>query len=316
MGRIRDAVVVGARAVYRVPVPAAVYTHSLREARRSLPPGRVQRTHAVDVEMLGRTRCVWLDRHLADRGVIVHLHGGAYVSGPFAGDWEWLSAQADAARCAGLMVDYRFGPDHTYPVAQDDALAVLTELARSGVIADGTWVLSGQNAGGGLALTVARRIRGGAESDDAAGTDDAEGTEGTAIPAPAGLVLMAPWVDLTLENTGITETGRHDPVHERRMLEAAARCYAGRTSLEDPDLSPLYADLAGIGPLHLSVGTRDILLTDTRIEKMQLEELGVDVTYREVGGRLGVVLRLRRGEDMQRLLREQAAFVERVLPRA
>lgn len=299
MGRVRDAITIGARTVHRIPVPSAVYTHSLREARRPGPPGGVQKAHAVDLEMIGRTRCVWLDRHKADRGVIVHLHGGAYVSGPFAGDWEWLSEQAAAAECAGLMIDYRGGPDHQHPVGLEDAEAVLIELAREGRLRAGGWALTGQNAGGGLALALTRRLR---DAADAAG-----------FPAPAGTVLMAPWVDLTLENTGITETGGRDPVHERRMLTAAAASYAGRTALEDQDLSPINADLSGLGPVHLSVGTRDILLTDTRILRLQLEELGLRVEYREIGGRLGVIWRLRRGEDMRRLQKEQQAFLGRIL---
>ncbi|MGP9694750.1 alpha/beta hydrolase fold domain-containing protein [Brachybacterium sp. AOP25-B2-12] len=297
MGRIRDAAVLAGRTAYRLPMPSAVYTNGLREARRALPPGRVQKSHAVDLQMIGRTRCVWLDRHHADRGVLVHLHGGAFVSGPFTGDWEWLSAQADAQECAALMIDYRAAPDHVHPVALDDTGAVLTVLAEQGILRPGGWVLTGQNAGGGLALTIARRIVAGE----------------LPVPAPAGLVLMSPWLDLSLETTGISETGGHDPVHERRMLEAAARQYAGRTPREDPDLSPLNAHLAGLPPIHLAVGTRDIFVTDVRVARLQLEEQGIEVRYREVSGRIGALVRLRRGEDMKRLLREQAAFVREAL---
>lgn len=294
MGRLSSAVILTARTLYRVPVPPAVYTHALQEARRPMPPGGVLKRHAVDVEMLGRTRCVWLDRHRAENGVLVHLHGGAYVSGPFAGDWEWLSEQAAAQGCAAVMIDYRSAPDHTHPIALDDSEAVLRALAaEDGPLRRAPWVLTGQNAGGALALTIARHIVDGS----------------LAVPAPAALVIMSPWLDLTLDNTQITETGRHDPVHERRMLRAAATRYAGRTPLGDPDLSPLSADLSGLPPLHLSVGTKDIVETDVRLARLQLEEQGVDLRYREVGGRIGTLVRLRRGEDMTRLVTEQEEFV-------
>ncbi|MDO5662103.1 MAG: alpha/beta hydrolase fold domain-containing protein [Brachybacterium sp.] len=286
MGRIRRAVTVGVETVRRVPVPSGVYTHALQEARRSMPPGAVQKTHAVDVEMIGRTRCVWLDRHRADRGTVVHLHGGAYVSGPFAGDWEWLSRQADRREGAGLMIDYRGAPDHTHPVALEDAEAVLAALDERGDLTGG-YVLTGQNSGGGMALSIARR----------------------SPTPPVGLVVMAPWLDLELQATGVTETGRHDFVHERRMLRAAAASYAGRTPLDDPDLSPTNADLSGLPPMHLSVGAKDIFLTDVRVARLQFEEQGVDVRYREVGGRIGSILRMRRGEDMKRLLGEQQQFI-------
>ena len=300
MGKIRsaerEAATVGARAVYRTPVPPAVYTHALREARRPLPPGGVQKAHAIDLEMIDRTRCVWLDRHKADRGVIVHLHGGAYVSGPFMGDWEWLSGRAAALDCAGLMVDYRFAPDHQHPVALDDTEAVLRALAAGGLL-DGRWVLSGQNAGGGLALTVARRL--------AEGAVDA--------PAPAGVIVMAPWLDLANDNARIQETGQRDPYHEHRMLDAAAASYAGRTPLGDPDLSPINADLSVLGPLHLTAGTKDVFLTDARVLKARLSEQDVDLRYREIAGRIGSLVRLRRGEDMKRMLDEQTDFLREVL---
>ncbi|MFC0675327.1 alpha/beta hydrolase [Brachybacterium hainanense] len=298
MGRIREVVLIGARTVRRLPVPAGVYTSSMREARRALPPGAVQKRHAVDVEMIDRTRAVWLDRHRADRGVIVHLHGGAYVSGPFQGDWEWISQLADAHECAALMIDYRFAPDHVHPVALDDAEAVLAALQERGTLAGAPWVLTGHNSGGGLALSIASRL---------------QHREGAI--RPAGLVLMAPWTDLELANTGVTETAGVDPVHERRMLRAAARAYADRTPVDDPALSPMNADLAGLPPVHLSAGTRDIFLTDTRILRLQLEELDVEVSYREVGGRISMIPWLRKGEDVARLVREQSAFIGRALTR-
>ncbi|GAA1484115.1 alpha/beta hydrolase fold domain-containing protein [Brachybacterium fresconis] len=298
MGRVREAVVTGARAVRRIPLPSTLTHQALREARSPQPPSHVQRSHAVENEMIGRTRTVWLDRHHADRGLIVFLHGGAYVSGPFASDWAWLSRQADARGCAGLMVDYRNAPDHQHPVALDDSEAVLTALVADGRLGDQPWVLAGQHAGGGLAFSVARRLR------------------GTDVPAPAALIAMSPWLDLELSNAGITETDQADPVHERRLLRDAARRYAGRTSLDDPDLSPINASLEGLPPVHLSVGTRDLFLSDVRVAKLQLEENGVDLDYREISGRLGLQLLVRKGEDIERVHREQADLIERVFERA
>lgn len=296
MGRVREAVVTGARAVSRIPLPSTLTHQALREARRPNPPSAVLKSHAVEHEMIGRTRTVWLDGHRGDRGLIVFLHGGAYVSGPFASDWLWLSRHIDALGCAGLMVDYRNAPDHQHPVALDDVEAVLAALRADGRLAGQPWVLAGQHAGGGLALTVARRLR-----------------EAGEVPAPAALVAMSPWLDLELANAGITETDQADPVHERRLLRDAAIRYAGRTPLEDPDLSPLNADLSGLPPLHLSVGMRDLFLAEVRIARLQLEENGVEVAYREISGRLGLQLRVRRGEDMERLHREQAALITRAL---
>lgn len=281
-------------------MPGTVYTTSLREARRPLPPAGVQKAHAVDVEMLGRTRCVWLDRHKAADGVIVHLHSGAYVTGPFLGDWQWLSTQVDAQQCAGLVLDYRVAPDHQHPIAVDDTEAALTQLTQRGVLTGAPWVLSGHHAGAGVAVATACRIR------------DGEIASGK-LPAPSLLVAMTPWLDLEMANTGVTETGKRDFVHERRMLQAAAHAYAGRTPLDDPLLSPVNATIAGLPPIHLTVGSKDIFLTDTRLARLQFEEAGIDVSYRETSGRLSLIGGWRSNEDSRRLLREQEAAIREAL---
>lgn len=65
--------------------------------------------------------------------------------------------------------------------------------------------------------------------------------------------------------------------------------------------------------MHLSVGTRDLFLSDVRVAKLQLEENGLSVTYREINGRLGLQLVQRRGEDLERLHREQGELIARAL---
>ena len=296
MGRIRDAVVTGARAVRRIPIPATLSHQALSEARRPNPPGHVLKSHAIEPEMIGRTRTVWLDEHRAGNGVIVYLHGGAYVSGPFASDWAWLSRQAEARGCAGLMIDYRNAPDHQHPVGRDDVESALAVLAADGRLAGRPWVRGGPHSRGGHAGVSHRPHR-----------------DGPRLPPPAALIAMSPWLDLELSNAGISETDQSDPVHERRLLRDAARRYAGRTSLDDPDLSPINARLDGLPPIHLSVGMRDLFLSDVRVAKLQLQETGADLSYREVSGRLGLQLIPRKGEDIERLHREQAELLERVL---
>src|SRR5690606_23854119 len=141
MGRIRDAVTTGARAVRRIPIPSALTHQALREARSPQPPTHVLKAHAIEQEMLGRTRTIWLDEHRADQGIVVFLHGGAYVSGPFTSDWSWLSRQVERLGCAGLMIDYRNAPDHQHPVARDDVEAALHALAEQGRLEGRRWAL-------------------------------------------------------------------------------------------------------------------------------------------------------------------------------
>ncbi|CAM4020665.1 alpha/beta hydrolase [Helcobacillus massiliensis] len=300
MSRLVEYPKIAVRAVRQAPLPGWVYTTGFGKARMATPTGAVLKRHAVDVAMINRTRTVWLDRHKADNGVIVYLHGGAYVSGPFAFDWQWLSDQADRRECAAVLIDYRYAPDYQHPTGLLDAAAVIKRLSADGVLTDLNWILAGQNSGAGLALALADRL----------GTGEAEKAN---VPAPRGLVIMSPWWDLELNNTELTETEQRNPVHERRLLQAAASAYAGRTPLDDPSLSPVNADLAALPSIHLSVGLKDIFLTDARIMRMQFERQDLHVDYREVAGKLNGRLRMSRGADMERLLQEQAEFIDRVL---
>ncbi|MGQ4496107.1 alpha/beta hydrolase fold domain-containing protein [Dermabacteraceae bacterium P13101] len=278
--------------VKRIPIPGPVYTSSLRTARRSLPGVGVQRKHAVDVEMINRTRTVWLDRHRRENGLIVYLHGGAFVAGPFPGDWQWLSRQAEALDCAALLIDYRYAPDHQHPVAAQDVDAVLSEIAATGE----KWVLAAHNSGGGLALNACRRL---AQQQ---------------LTQPSALVLMTPWTDLSLSNTLLaTAEPTSDSVHERRTHEAGAAAYAGRTPLDAVELSLCGADLHGLPKTHLSCGTKDFLGTDARVLKLQLQEAQVAVSYREIGGRLNFLPLLRKGPDATRLFNEQRDFMAAAL---
>src|SRR5699024_12091349 len=97
---------------------------------------------------------------------------------------------------------------------------------------------------------------------------------------------LRPWPPSGCPTPAITEPDQTDLVHERRLLRAAARRYAGRTPLQDPDLSPLNASLEGLPPVHLSVGLRDLFLSEVRVAKLQLEENGAEVHHREINGRL------------------------------
>ena len=288
MSRIKYYAKIAGRTLTQTPLPDWAYGRAFGKIRLANPGTSVSKKHAIITETVQRTRVVWLDQHKASNGLIVYIHGGGFSSGPYLGDWEWLSQQADAREAAGLLIDYRYGPDYVHPTALEDCLAVLDTLDLS------RWVLVGHQSGAALALATANKL--------------------SEQQQPQAIVLMNAWLDLELSNLELaTETGAKDPVHERKFWCLSAQKYAGRTPLDDPDLSPVNGSLEGSSPVHYSVGTKDLFLTDARVMKLQLEQAGRDVTYREIGGRISVNPRLRRGADMERLQREQAIFIERAL---
>lgn len=210
--------------------------------------GQTQRGMRIQIGMLdGVSVETVLPRKPRSQSCIMYLHGGAYVSGSPRSYRRLISHLARATGCRVISVDYRLAPEHPYPAALDDSLAVYRALLAEGQDAANLFI-AGDSAGGGLTLATALALR------------------DSGLPLPAGLLCIAPWTDLT----GSGESMRTRSHRERMMnpsgLAIDARNYAGKESLRNPLISPLFADLSGLPPLMIQVGDDEVLLDDsTRI---------------------------------------------------
>ncbi len=169
------------------------------------------------------------------RGTLLYLHGGAYCVGAAATHRNVTSRLALGSGMAVFALDYRLAPEHRFPAAVQDSLAAALAL-----FARGPLVIAGDSAGGGLALATALALRDGGH------------------PLPAALLLFSPWVDMTLRQAPAT------PVAGEAMLDAdwareCARLYLGETDATHPGASPLHADLRGLPPVLIQVGTDELL---------------------------------------------------------
>jgi monoterpene epsilon-lactone hydrolase len=174
---------------------------------------------------------------------VLYLHGGAYVIGGPDSHAKLAAHIAHASRCVTYFVDYRLAPEHPFPAALEDALAAYRWLLTQGP-APRRIVLAGDSAGGGLALAAAMSIR------------------DQKLPAPAALVLISPWTDLTLSGASHASKAAADPMLRASWLKDSATRYAGMRALTDPLLSPALGDLAGLPPMLIQVGSEEILLSD------------------------------------------------------
>jgi epsilon-lactone hydrolase len=187
---------------------------------------------------------------------VLYLHGGAYVLGS-ADTHKALAARYVAAAPAIVhALDYRLAPEHPYPAALEDAVAAACALSENG----GDCALLGDSAGGGLALATAIALR----------------DEGALLPRQ--IVLVSPWVDLTLSGPSMDEKAEDDPMLSRRGLEQDAGRYRGRLPAEDWRVSPLFADLSGLPPVFLQVGDAEVLRDDTLRLAHALAAAQVEVT--------------------------------------
>lgn len=191
----------------------------------------------------------------SDPRVFLEFHGGGFSLG--GGESCRLMAIGMALRTGArvISVDYRMPPDHPFPAALDDAMAVYRGLLES--YAPENIVVGGISAGGGLTAALALRAR----------------DEG--VPLPAGLVLMTPGVDLTGSGDTFHTLLGIDPVLPTPVSEMF-QLYAGDTPLDHPYVSPVLGQFdAGFPPTFLQSGTRDLLLSNTVRMHRALRKAGV-----------------------------------------
>ncbi|KAB1075051.1 alpha/beta hydrolase fold domain-containing protein [Methylobacterium planeticum] len=193
---------------------------------------------------IGDVPAEWTRTPAADPArVLLFLHGGGYISGSLASHRHMVAEAGRQAGARTLAVAYRLAPEHPFPAALDDALAAYRGLLALG-IAPGAVALAGESAGGGLALATLGRLR---EAGD---------------PLPGCLWCSSPWVDLALTGGSLASKDAVDPLIHRGYLAELAADYLQGTDPRDPRVSPLYADLAGLPPTLIQVGSAETLLDD------------------------------------------------------
>jgi monoterpene epsilon-lactone hydrolase len=165
-----------------------------------------------------------------------------------------------------LHLEYRLSPEHAFPVAVDDTIAVYRTLLRHNISASDL-IFMGDSAGGGLALlTIQALIK-------------------HQLPVPRGVVVLSPWADLSTSSESYTRNEDIDPMlHIERIRWVASQLLGpNRTRLDlyDPLLSPLFGSFKGFPPMYVTVGTTEIIEDDSHSVVKRAQEAGVDVTFEE-----------------------------------
>ncbi len=175
--------------------------------------------------------------------VVLYLHGGGYVAGSPTAYRSLWSGLASAAGARGVAPSYRLAPENPFPAAVHDALATYRALLSDGVQPEDV-ALAGDSAGGGLAVALLLAAR----------------DEG--LPMPSSLTMLSPWVDLACAGDSMQSRAASDPSLTPAGLQQRAADYLAGHDAADPRASPLHADLSGLPPTLIHVGTAEVLLDD------------------------------------------------------
>lgn len=194
-----------------------------------------------------------------DDKVLLYLHGGAYILGSRRTHRQLVSHVARAAGVAAVVPDYRLAPEHPWPAAIEDSVAVYRSLLSRGTRAEDI-VIAGDSAGGGLAVATLLSLR----------------HAGDALPAAA--VLLSPFLDVTGSGESAQTRAEQDPWFDPSDMEVVARYYCpDESQWRNPLVSPVFANVAGLPPMLIQVGDDEILLSDSTRFANKLEAAGVAV---------------------------------------
>lgn len=224
-----------------------------------LPPG-TQVTPIDFVNSVGIRITPAKSRNTMNPKTILHFHGGGYVLGSARSSVEYASRLSSIAGCPGFSVDYRLAPEHPYPAALDDALAAYKWLITQAGFEPRQIIISGESAGGGLALSLALMIR-------------------TAkLPRPAGILCVSPMLDMTVSGATLEEFDGLDPAANKDTLRMMAEAYFQGHEPLDHFVSPVFAQLEGLPPIFVSAAKDEVLRSDTDRLVIRAEQAGVHVT--------------------------------------
>lgn len=242
--------------------PSSWVKVSIQEQRSFLD--RIARRYQLPKEIafeqidVNGVQAAWIKGPQVDEGVVLYLHGGAYALGSIATHCEFLGRFTSATQRTVLAINYRLAPEHPFPAALEDALGAFDWLLSQGFDPNQI-AIAGDSAGGGLCLSTLVTLR-----------DECR-------PMPACAVCISPWVDLTFSCPSIISK-TDDPVLGSNFLSTYANAYAGEYPKDHPLISPLFANLEGLPPLLIQVGTDEILMDEAVLFATKAQTAGVDAT--------------------------------------
>lgn len=192
---------------------------------------------------------------------ILYLHGGGYLFGFNTIHWKFIDTLVQALNCTFIAPDYPVAPRFTVIDSFEMVLPIYKDLANR--VGGEKIILMGDSAGGGFALALAQKIK-----------EDG-------IEQPCQIILLSPWLDITLQNPEIIALDSEDPILGIHGLRLAGEAYAGGLDLSNYLLSPINGNFEGLGKISIFMGTKDILLADARKLIKIAEGKGIHINYYE-----------------------------------
>ncbi len=250
-----------ARWIIRTFLRPFLFSGPIEKLRRRQRPRRLPSGVRAERIVAGGVPAVWLVPEGASERVLLYIHGGGFVMCSPGTHGPLAAAIAQKAGARALLPDYRLAPEHPFPAALDDCLAVYRWLLAQGVKPEEV-VVGGDSAGGNLTLATLLSLR------DAG------------VPMPAGAFCLSPATDLTASGESFRTRVGDEVLLTVPFCQTVGPLYVGQNDPAAPLLSPLFADLRGLPPLLIHVVTHELLLDDSLRFADVAKRAGVEVSLK------------------------------------
>jgi acetyl esterase/lipase len=177
--------------------------------------------------------------------VVMHLHGGWFNWGTAEAFRHFGGHLATHIGAAVFLPDYRLAPENPFPAALEDIRACYLGLIERGA---SKIAITGDSAGGSLALGLLAYLAHNGESGN---------------NVLVGGVAISPVTDLTLSGESWESRATSDPLFIKSQAAGLVQAYLAGHAADDPDASPLFADLKGVASIRVHVGNDEVLLDDS-----------------------------------------------------
>ena len=236
----------------------AAFVYRMRKLDQKKPPRFYRRILRItDQKVQGFPMYIMAPQGEPTEKVVFYLHGGAYNVGPLIAQWVRMRELVEAAGCRVALLDYPMAPEYTCERTMEVTQAAFERLAVT--FGAENLVVIGDSAGGGLALAIAmeRKKRG--------------------LSLPSSLILISPWLDVSMSNPRIPDYEARDLSLDPLGLRVQGDFYRADLPGDHPWVSPKYGDMSGLPPIDLFIGMNEIFFPDC--EEFYLKNRQADITF-------------------------------------
>lgn len=227
------------------------------------PPKRLTKKYDVEIKTV-ENRDVYIIKPKTNisQKTLLYMHGGAYMANALGIHWKFIDKLISSTHLTVILPDYPLAPEYNWT----HGFNFMEELQTSLLDYYPDKIYMGDSAGAGLILSWVMELR----------------NRGSYIPGH--VILLSPWLDISMSNNQIKEIEHLDPYLSSEDLLTAGNYWANHLNPKDWRVSPIYGELANLPQISIFTGSNDILFPDAKLFLYKSSQITNNIDLHEYSG--------------------------------